>query len=126
MGTSGLTGRELYDILREKYHLQMEMAAMDYVIAMTSVMDTDEGFERLIRALKEIDLWSSEQKSAGRAEAKTRKEKCRTVCLDIGNPAAVYSVREALSKRSVPVDLEKCPGRISGEFIYLYPRESRS
>lgn len=121
VGTSGLTGRELYDILREKYHLQMEMAAMDYVIAMTSVMDTDEGFERLIRALKEIDLWSSEQKSVGRAEAKTQKEKCRTACLDIGNPAAVYSVREALSKRSVPVDIEKCPGRISGEFIYLYP-----
>ena len=48
-------GRELYEILLNKYHLQMEMAAGSYVLAMTSVGDTKEGFQRLIRALSEID-----------------------------------------------------------------------
>ena len=51
----GLSGRELYRILRVKYHLQMEMAAGTYVIAMTSVSDTDEGFQRLVKAFLEID-----------------------------------------------------------------------
>ena len=48
-------GKELYEILLNKHHLQMEMAAGDYVLAMTSVGDTKEGFQRLIRALSEID-----------------------------------------------------------------------
>ncbi len=38
-----------------KYHLEMEMTAPEYVIAMTSLMDTEEGFERLGTALLEID-----------------------------------------------------------------------
>lgn len=48
-------GRELYEILLNKYHLQMEMAAGDYVLAMTSVGDTREGFQRLMGAMSEID-----------------------------------------------------------------------
>ena len=49
------SGRELYNILLERYHLQMEMAAGSYVIAMTSVGDTREGMERFVKALLEID-----------------------------------------------------------------------
>ena len=49
------TGKYLYDILYEKYLLQMEMGAESYVIAMTSPADTEEGMERLVSALTEID-----------------------------------------------------------------------
>lgn len=49
------TGRELNQILLEKYHLQMEMTAGSYVLGITSVGDTKEGMERLVRALYEID-----------------------------------------------------------------------
>lgn len=48
-------GRELYKLFLEKYHLQMEMAAGTYVLAMTSVGDIREGFQRLVQALHEID-----------------------------------------------------------------------
>ena len=48
-------GEELAEMLRKNYHLEMEMTAPEYVIAMTSVLDTDEGFERLTKALLEID-----------------------------------------------------------------------
>ena len=48
-------GEELAETLRRKYHLEMEMTAPEYVIAMTSLMDTEEGFERLGTALLEID-----------------------------------------------------------------------
>ena len=49
------SGRELYKLLLEKYHLQMEMAAGTYVLAMTSVGDIREGFQKLVQALHEID-----------------------------------------------------------------------
>lgn len=50
-----MTGRELYDILLNRYHLQMEMAAPDYVLAIVTMMDTQEGWSRLADALLEID-----------------------------------------------------------------------
>src|SRR5699024_6809782 len=49
------TGRDLYRCLLEKYHLQAEMAAGSYVVLMTSPADTQEGMDRLISALCEID-----------------------------------------------------------------------
>lgn len=45
----------LYERLLLEYHLQMEMAAGSYVIAMTSIGDTKEGMDRLLSALFEID-----------------------------------------------------------------------
>ncbi|MEE3420051.1 MAG: decarboxylase [Lachnospiraceae bacterium] len=52
---SALTGPELYDRLREEYHLQPEMKAPDSCLMMTSPFDTQEGFDRLLEALREID-----------------------------------------------------------------------
>ena len=37
-----------------KYHLQMEMVSGFYVLAMTSIMDRMEGFERLYEASYEL------------------------------------------------------------------------
>ena len=49
------TGKMLSTELLRKYHIETEMTAEWYVIAMTSVMDTQEGFDRLKAALLEID-----------------------------------------------------------------------
>ena len=46
---------ELAKILRERFQLETEMSSFSYVLAMTSIMDTKEGFERLKKALIEID-----------------------------------------------------------------------
>ncbi len=56
----GLSGPRLYDLLLEGYRLQMERSAERYVLALTSPMDTDEGFTRLTRALEEIDRTGAE------------------------------------------------------------------
>ena len=53
-GTS-LTGKQLYDLLLKKYHLQVEMAADSYVLAMFTLGDSPEGYARLEAALLEID-----------------------------------------------------------------------
>ena len=49
------SGYELGKILRSKYKLALEMSSKKYVLAVTSPMDTQEGFDRLYEALREID-----------------------------------------------------------------------
>lgn len=56
IAASGNTsGKDIYNILRNKYSLQPEMAAGDYVLLMTTLFDSEEGIERLEKALVEID-----------------------------------------------------------------------
>ncbi len=62
---AGMTGDELHQILLKKYHLQMEMVSGYYVLGMTSLMDEDEGLERLAGALHEIDAKVAEDVSNG-------------------------------------------------------------
>ena len=52
---TGLTGKALYDILLKKYRLQPEMASESFVLAMFTVNDGWEAYERMVRALLEID-----------------------------------------------------------------------
>lgn len=53
--TSGYSGNELNRLLLERYNLQMEMAGLHHVIGIATVMDEPEGFDRLSRALLELD-----------------------------------------------------------------------
>lgn len=55
IAADSLSGQELAEILRREYHLEVEMAAAGYVIALTSLADTEEGFLRLKNALIHID-----------------------------------------------------------------------
>ena len=59
---ANITSPELAERLRKEYHLEMEMTGGTYVLAMTTVADTQEGLDRLKAALLEID---------GQLEAKT-------------------------------------------------------
>ncbi len=54
-GESEIGGSWLAGRLREIYHLEMEMCGADYVTAIVTLMDTEEGLERLRHALLEID-----------------------------------------------------------------------
>lgn len=49
------TSKNLFNQLRDRYSLELEMDGLSYVIAMTSVADTKEGLDRLTNALIEID-----------------------------------------------------------------------
>jgi arginine/lysine/ornithine decarboxylase len=52
---TAMSGKELADILRKEHKIELEAAHADYAIAMTSICDTQEGFERLAKALIAID-----------------------------------------------------------------------
>lgn len=114
-GLTGFTGAQLDDILRREYHLEMEMYGADYVTAITTVMDSGEGLERLGDALTRIDtqLTDAGYKPDGRR----------------GDQKSVYSMRcdtamsmgEAMEEKMASVGLEDSAGCISGEFVYIYP-----
>lgn len=109
LSSSHLTGGEFSGLLLKKYKIQIEMSSSCYAIAMTSICDTDEGFDRLKDALTEID--SSLLKSEDTRHFSPLPEKIETV----------LKISEALSASSKAVPISEAEGKISGEFIYAYP-----
>lgn len=111
------SGSQLYERLRVKYQLQMEMASNRYVIAMTSVMDTEEGFHRLYRALEEInDLAAYEQKKKGISGQETVEKVCEPV-----QNQMVYTPYETEQHVSCQVPFGEAKEQIAGDYVYLYP-----
>lgn len=110
-----MTGRELYLRLLSDYHLQLEMAAGSYALAMTSVGDTEEGFRRLGDALEEIDR-SAGERPAGAAGLAGALPKNETVLTSARMEELSW---EKESVRKLP--LEECAGHVSTEYAYLYP-----
>ena len=111
------TSEEIYKLLLEKYHLQMEMRAGSYILAMTSIADTDAGFERLKQALLELDkscrfISTERTEGAGVSFALPRTE---LVYL----PGKAEDFRR--KNQTECCRFEEAEGRISLEYAYLYP-----
>ena len=51
---TNITGKELADILRNDYKIELEMSSINYALAMTSICDGKENFKRLLYALIDI------------------------------------------------------------------------
>lgn len=105
---TSMTGKQLYDILLKEYHLQMEMAQDSYCLAMTSVCDTEEGYQRLIDALFEIDRGIKEGKIKLFSNWMIKNQ-------------CVFTPYEAKRKEKMSVMLQESLHRVSGEYVYLYP-----
>ncbi len=108
---TGLEGRRLSDILRERYHLEMEMSGADYVIAILTMMDRSEGYERLRRALTEIDQ-SLIAESDKRGEW-TPYQKIQ--------PVAVTKMSDAFMSQSIWMSFDEAAGRTAADFVNIYP-----
>ena len=120
-------GEELAETLRRKYHLEMEMTAPEYVIAMTSLMDTEEGFERLGTALLEIDgalrhcVEPEQQKEKGESKEKERCETPEVTESKVLHPVRRMLICEAMNADTERTALQNTVGKVSAEFVYLYP-----
>lgn len=104
-----LTGKELYSRLLEEYGLQMEMATDSYVLAMFTIGDTFDGYERLADALLEIDrgLKRTRQAEINREYPSGKREQV---------PFA-----RAWDTPGAWVPLKEAPDRYVGEFLNIYP-----
>jgi len=113
-------GEELAETLRRKYHLEMEMTAPEYVIAMTSLMDTEEGFERLGTALLEIDGVLRRRMESGRKE-KAASETPEGLESKLSHPVRRILICEAMDADTERTAFQDTVGKVSAEFVYLYP-----
>lgn len=138
---TGINGEELGEWLRREYHLEMEMCAAEYVTAITSVMDTEEGLRRLRNALLKLDekpgkmaenqpYVMNEQKNGDCAETvealtndhgRDCKEHWALTSLCGESQNAVMTIADGWEQADEKIPLENSAGRISGEYIYLYP-----
>ena len=109
IGTRGtnIRGHALANMLRDQYKIEIEMAASDYIIAMTSPADTDDGFARLARALCEIDVRIEADSSAS-----------TPTCPRLHSVYAPWQVADLL-QTSVPTS--KADGYVCAEYVWAYP-----
>lgn len=118
-----MTGVLLARILIEDYRQIPEMAAAEYIIAMTSVMDDEEAFDRLYQALGEIDqrisLAAKAEDSDGPESAETCLHRKRRLSCTL--PVMRMLPGEAWDQDCILTELESAEGLVAGEYIYAYP-----
>lgn len=104
----GMTGPEMAASLREKDNIELEMAARDYAIAMTSLCDSEENFHRLAQALLRADREAPPQPPAEEPEPPRLPRRAMTL-----------RAAEEAPGRLLP--LEQAAGRVSREAVFAYP-----
>lgn len=107
-GKSSISGRELYNILIEKYHIQPEMASCESILCMTSVCDTEEGFNRLEKALLEIDISLEDMDKPVYRYASHLPDK-------------VFEISETSMMLNERIPINESEGRISADYLYMFP-----
>ncbi len=105
----GLTGFEVYDLLRDEYNIQVEMADYYNIMAIISLGDTEEAINALVEALADI------------AMKHRRDEELKIVNNILRNPDVIISPRDAYYSNKRVIKLQDAEGEISGESIMAYP-----
>lgn len=108
-----LNGHQLAEILLDKYHIIVEMVARDYVLAMTSIADTKEGFDRFTNGLLDLD---NELASASRSNHDNLID-----TRQLFRPLQAITPYRAMELKTEAIDLQSCQGRISADIITIYP-----
>ena len=104
----GLAGKEVYDILRDEYDIQIELGDIGNILAIISAGDRMFEIERLIAALSEIKRLHSKS-TAGMFDH------------EYINPVVKLAPKEAFYAEGKRVLIEQSAGMVSGEFVMCYP-----
>ncbi len=104
----GLTGIEVYDLLRDEYDIQIEFGDINNILAYISIGDRMQDIERLVGALEDI------KRVYG-------KEDSDQFCGDFIQPEVVLSPQKAFYAEKKQVALEESNGYVCGELVMCYP-----
>ena len=108
----GLTGFDVYDIMHERYGIQLELADLNNVLAIISLGDTQQAIDRLVSAFTEL---------AAEHEGKERATPIVDSLTQMTPPVVKLSPREAFYADKHLIPLADSVGRICGESIMAYP-----
>ena len=111
VGVQGLslTGYQLGRLLREEYHIQVEMADQNLILAMFSLLHERADWEQFYWALEDV---------ASRYPAFGKEP--NQVCLPPSTPI-ILSPRQAFFAATRKVKLAECRNRVAGELVAAYP-----
>lgn len=133
--------KKLYNILLNEYGLQLEMSSLKYAIAMTSIFDSAEYYDRFYNALCEIDrrynannINNSANNNQNYAErynifnntSSIKKADIKVNIADFKNEA-LMSIAKALNEGDkngydkIMMNDSSLYGRISAKMVYVYP-----
>ena len=104
----GLTGIEVYDLLRDEYDIQIEFGDLSNILAYISIGDRIQDIERLVGALADIRrLYAKPETDQFTAEYIT--------------PIVAATPQHAFYADSESLPLAETSGRICSEFVMCYP-----
>ena len=104
----GLTGIEVYDLLRDEYDIQIEFGDIGNILAYISIGDRIQDIERLVGALADIKrLYSRDGKDL--------------IAGEYIQPDLVLSPQEAFYSERRSFTLDESVGHVCGEFVMCYP-----
>jgi lysine decarboxylase len=111
IGVQGLslTGYQVARLLREEYHIQVEMEDQNLILAMFSFLHEREEWERFYLALKEVALRYPSQGGD------------RSPVYQPPLPKIILSPRQAFFAALKRVKLAECRRRVAGEMVAAYP-----
>ena len=104
----GLTGIEVYDLLRDEYDIQIEFGDIGNILAYISIGDRIQDIERLVGALEDIKRLYS------RTSSKLHNAEYIAPIVAATPQKAFYSDKEL-------IPIRETAGRICGEFVMCYP-----
>lgn len=104
----GIRGSRVKKILRQEHNIRLEMSDYYYGLILTSLMNDEEDYEKLIIAIEEI------AKTAPYEEINSTNINMPTPRVEMNISSAYYSKKEL-------IDLEQAIGRISAASIIPYP-----
>ncbi len=104
----GLTGIEIYDLLRDEYDIQIEFGDIGNILAYISIGDRIQDIERLVGALEDIKrLYSKDISRLHNAEYIA--------------PIVAATPQKAFYSEKETLNIRETAGRICGEFVMCYP-----
>ena len=104
----GLTGIEVYDLLRDEYDIQMEFGDIGTIMAYISIGDRMQDIERLVGALSDI-------------RRLYKKDKEGLSYVDSVIPKVICSPQESFYAPKESLPIQETAGRVCGESVMCYP-----
>lgn len=104
----GLTGIEVYDLLRDEYDIQIEFGDIGNILAYISIGDRIQDIERLVGALEDIKRLYSKPVSLSHNS-------------EYIAPIVAATPQTAFYAEKELIPIRETAGRICGEFVMCYP-----
>ncbi len=115
------SGPWIYGRLLKQFAIQMEMAAEDTVVGISTCMDSSEGLDRLEKAVKYLDREIAsglDKRPKGQEDGQVFTQ---TEILRQMRNETILPIYEAADRPWAEVKLAEAAGSVCGEYLYLYP-----